>query len=102
MNTLITTINTTNPDSGSIQTKNTIDISFSMTELSASKIIMSSSADYALQLKPNYTTNGLVLEVPRTEGAILSSEGYYTPMYTEKINYDQWKLKINKVFLELT
>jgi hypothetical protein len=102
MNTLITTINTRTPDSSSIQTKSTIDISFSMAELSSSKVIMSSSANYALQLKPNYTTNGLVLEVPRTQDAILSSEGYYTPVYTEKINYDQWKLKINKVFLELT
>lgn len=85
-----------NPDSISISSKNTIDISVSMSDISAS--LFSGSLSIS-QIKTNATNQKLVLVVGDTESPIGSV--YYTPMYTEKINYEAWKIRSDKTFKEL-
>lgn len=86
-------INTSNPDSASIANKETIDISLSLFEVSAS--------GYNESIKTNYTQTELTVVTPRFDGEIVSGNIYYTPIYTEKLNYEVWKSTINKNFEEL-
>lgn len=78
-----------NPDKNAIVQKNTIDISVSGFDISSS----------------NYTSsvvlNGRQSEVVIYLDSTYSGSVYYVPLYTEKINYDVWKNKINKSFNEL-
>jgi hypothetical protein len=80
-----------NPDSASIATKQTIDISFSWFDVSASMQTAS--------IKPNYTNTGMI--VISNEPVDIPGRGYYTPIYTEKLNYDEWVARTNKTFNEL-
>jgi hypothetical protein len=88
-------INSQNPDSSSIVNKETIDISLSLFDVSAS--------GYSSSVTTNYTVTGQTVLLPRDNGGEVSSGNvYYTPLYKEKINYEVWKSRVNKNFKELT
>lgn len=84
-------INVENPDSASMVTKDEVNINISMFDISAS--------GYFNKLNTNYSQNELILTIPERE--YINSSSYYTPIYTEKLNYDVWLTKINKNFQEL-
>lgn len=102
-----------NPDSESISRKQLINIELNATDISASNYSSSNSQHVMM----NYTSNGIVIEVDRykdshSETAPSIPDGfiqpktlgtiYYTPIYTEKLNYDTWLRTINRNFSELT
>lgn len=79
-----------NPDINSIRNRRTIDISLSEADVSAS----------TAPVKANFVTNIITVH-PTVTGSSDIAELYFTPMYTEKINYNEWKSNINKAFAEL-
>lgn len=79
-----------NPDKLAIEEKSLIDISISEYDISAS--------GYSTTLKLNYDRSEIVL---LNDADNDDYDTYYTPLYTEKINYDTWKNTINKSFNEL-
>jgi hypothetical protein len=89
----IVIISGSNPDSASISKRETIDISFSLSDVSAS--LLSAS------IKTNYNSTGNTIVVPRYETPVPQGQVYYAPMYTEKLNYEQWLKTVNKTFVEL-
>jgi hypothetical protein len=80
-----------NPDSASIETKSLIDISLTISDVSASNNQDKIMLNYEL-------TEITVIDdnLSETKGDI-----YFTPLYTEKIDYEVWKTTINKSFQEL-
>ena len=92
-----------NPDSGSVISKETIDISFSLTDVTASSANSGSmnGMSYTSSIKSNYTATGQSVVIPRDPDNIQDGYVYYTPIYTEKISYEQWQSRINKNFSEL-
>lgn len=84
-------VNTLNPDSASIVNKEYIDISVSLSDISAS--------GYSESVKTNYSATTVILTVPLEEN--LPNNMYYTPIYKEKIDYGTWLTRINKNFQEL-
>lgn len=80
----------TNPDTMAIKRKSLIDISVSTFDISAS--------NYTDTLKLNYNNSEIVL---LDDENVDEFDTYYTPLYTEKINYNVWKTSINKTFQEL-
>lgn len=80
----------TNPDKMAIEKKSLIDISVSTFDISAS--------NYTNTLKLNYNNSEIVL---LDDEEVEEFDVYYTPLYTEKINYNVWKTSINKTFQEL-
>ena len=80
-----------NPDSGSIASKGEIDITVSLFDVSAS--------GHFNEINTNYTETEIVTYIPTPE--YLMSSSYYTPIYTEKLNYETWISKINRNFQEL-
>lgn len=80
-----------NPDKKAIAEKNTIDIRVSVGDLTASNATESVKLNTALSEITVYVDS-------------LESNGatYYTPLYTEKINYETWKKTVNKSFQELS
>lgn len=89
-----------NPDSTPIAKKNTIDISYSSSDVSASfgGFITSNS------IQTNLVEQKIILmSVPLEydSGSFVVPSVYYTPVYTEQINYDEWK-KLNRTFSELS
>jgi hypothetical protein len=92
-----------NPDSGSISQKETIDISFSSTDVTASSAnsALLNGMNYTSSIKTNYTATGQIVVIPRDPDNIEDGYVYYTPIYTEKINYEVWKQRVNKTFQEL-
>jgi len=93
-----------NPDSGSVINKETIDISFSLTDVTASSANSGSmnGMSYTSSIKSNYTATGQSVVIPRDPDNIQDGYVYYTPIYTEKINYEVWKQRVNKTFQELS
>lgn len=99
------TINLTtqpNPDEFAIQNKSTISISVSQTDISASL----SGSSLLSEVKLSNSLQRLVLTSAAPSATdvtqVTGGEGiYYTPVYSERISYDQWKLQINKTFQEL-
>jgi hypothetical protein len=83
--------NIENPDSGSISAKNYIDISLSLFDVSAS--------GYFGKIQTNYSATVEKITIPDDD--FINSSSYYTPIYTEKINYNEWLSKINRNFEEL-
>lgn len=79
-----------NPDKNSIMNKDTIDISVSLTDITAS------NATESIKLSTNKSEIEVYVDSEETVGSV-----YYTPLYTEKINYNVWKRIINKSFTEL-
>lgn len=87
-------LNIPNPDSASVASKQTIDISFSEIDVSAS---MSTGS-----IKANYNNTGITIVSPRYEEfPVTDGRVYYTPTYTEQFSYQQWLTTINKTFVEL-
>ena len=83
-----------NPDKSSINSKDTIDISVSNFDISASGYIDVVSLNF------QQTETTIFIENFEQLNAVTGSL-YYTPVYVEKINYDTWKRRINKSFTEL-
>ena len=80
----------TNPDKIAIQQKTMIDITLNPYDITAS--------NYASQVKLNYNQSEIVILNDEESDEYAT---YFTPLYTEKINYQQWKRQINKSFQEL-
>jgi hypothetical protein len=80
-----------NPDKLAIRNKARIDITLTTTDISASNV----QDTIALNFSEN--------EVVTINDGASDTKGdtYFTPLYTEKINYDIWKTTINKSFQEL-
>lgn len=79
-----------NPDKIAIQEKTLIDITLNPFDISAS--------NYSDQIKLNYNQSEIVILNGEESG---NHAVYFTPLYTEQLNYLQWKRQINKSFLEL-
>lgn len=92
----IVNLNIENPDSASIASKSNIDIGVYRSDISSSM--------YSQSIKLNYSANSLIVEVPENDKPIPPSGKYvyYTPVYSEKISYAEWKTVIDKTFRELT
>lgn len=82
-----------NPDSASLAAKRDVDISFSLTDVSASLKTQ--------VINTNYVGDNLTIVLPNEDEVIIKGSVYYTPIYKEKINYEQWAARINKNFREL-
>lgn len=80
-----------NPDKPSINKKRTIQIPMSLSDISAS--------GYLPRVQTSYGGNEIVIY--DDDDASTIGDVYYTPLYTEKINYNEWKIRINKSFEEL-
>lgn len=83
-----------NPDLSSIESKSTIDISFSQVDATAS--------GYSASMKTNYDASAQIVIAGGDPNIGERGTVYYTPLYVEKINYEVWKTTINKTFEELT
>lgn len=79
-----------NPDKTAIEEKSMIDITLNPYDISAS--------NYTSQIKLNYNQTEIVLVDDDTSD---NFDTYFTPLYTEKIDYSQWRKTINKSFQEL-
>jgi hypothetical protein len=90
INTVDITGSISNPDKPAIQRKTLIDITLNPFDISAS--------NYSDQIKLNYNQSEIVILNGEESG---NHAVYFTPLYTEKINYQQWKRQINKSFQEL-
>jgi len=84
-------ISGSNPDITAAETKEEIDISVSLFDLSAS--------GHFDKLQTNYSATELVVSIPTDD--YFSSSSYYTPIYKEKLDYNTWISRINKNFEEL-
>lgn len=82
-----------NPDIENIENKRDADISFSVADVSASL--------KTEVINTNYIGDNLSVILPNADEVIIKGSVYYTPVYKEKLNYEQW-LKSNKNFRELT
>lgn len=82
---------TPNPDKEAITNKDTINISVSLNDITAS------NATQSINLNSNKTEIKVYVDSTETTGST-----YYTPVYTEKINYEVWKKIVNKSFTELS
>lgn len=103
-----------NPDGSNLANKTPADIQLNIADISASSY--TGSADEHSNekfIKLNYYKNGITIQIDQYigEGLIEIPEGfdvpvvngtmYYTPLYTEKLNYDTWLTTINRNFQEL-
>ena len=82
-----------NPDANAVESKSTIDISFSQVDATAS--------NYSASMKTNYDGSAQIV-VAGGDPTVERGNIYYTPLYVENIDYDVWKTTINKTFEELT
>ena len=79
-----------NPDSESIAFKQPIDLSISLFDIEA--------AGETGSVQTNYSATAQVVFVDSVESA---GSVYYTPIYKEQINYDEWLKRIDRNFQEL-
>lgn len=79
-----------NPDSEALRNKETIDISISMVDVFAVGETESIQTNYSA------TTQTIIIDATTNNGSV-----YYTPLYTEKIDYEAWLRKIDRNFQEL-
>ena len=77
------------PDVYAVENKERIDVSFNSFDVSASS---------ETSILPNYTTTGQIVIPGQSD---VNGYTYYTPVYTEKLNYEVWKSTVNKNFQEL-
>lgn len=80
-----------NPDKDNIKNKKDINIGLALPDVSAS--------GYLPRVQTNY--NGQEIIIFDDDDSNTIGDVYYTPLYKEKISYNQWKVKINKSFEEL-
>ena len=95
-NTVIDVSNYENPDTDNLANKRTVDISVSQFDIDSSLSV--GDIDPA-GVRLDYTGQSIVLY---NDGQ-LETDGdlYYTPLYGEKLSYDEWKRRVNKDFVEL-
>jgi hypothetical protein len=86
-------INTENPDSSSIVNKIPIGIGIFMSDISSSM--------YSQSINVNYLQDELIVRLTDDTEEVPDSAIYYTPLYAEKLSYDEWKVVVNKTFREL-
>lgn len=79
-----------NPDKQAIQSKQIVDVSISIFDVS------SSGYSNAMSLNYQNTEAVVYLDSTTTTGSL-----YYTPVYNENLNYEVWKQRVNKSFNEL-
>lgn len=79
-----------NPDKTAIQQKTLIDITLNPFDISAS--------NYSNKVKLNYNQSEIVILNDEESDNYAT---YFTPIYSEKISYQEWKRRINKSFQEL-
>lgn len=87
---IIVTASIQNPDKGALFKKEIVDLGLSEEDVKLAEI----------SVKANYVSNFIVVH-PTVTGSTDVAELYFTPLYKETINYDEWKQVINKKFLEL-
>lgn len=81
-----------NPDKVSIANKTVVDISVTSFDISASGYTTSSD----IKLIANGTEIVIVDDITDN-----NFDKYYTPLYSEKINYNVWATTVDKNFYEL-
>lgn len=92
----ITVVSIENPDIQSVSEKT--DISYTISNLDILNLLGSQSN--AIQVANSSTFQVITIADDGTETTTGTS--YYTPLYTEKIKYDEWLNTVNKNFNELT
>lgn len=81
------------PDAAAIVAKGVVDISLSVSDVSASLMSGSLAVD-SVTLNP--TKQKIVVIDDGSDGV------YFTPIYTERLNYTEWQRTVNKTFEELS
>lgn len=99
--------NQPNPDAATVPYKLPTDISFNSSDITASSqaSVSASGTDYTQFIKvanDGETVSVVTGDAQSNENANKVGTVYYTPLYSEKINYQEWQSRINKNFLELT
>jgi hypothetical protein len=95
--------NESNPDVSTTQYKLPVDIMFNSADITASAqaSVSASGQDYTQFIK--VSNDGETINVVVGDPTVNDTGTiYYTPLYSEKINYQEWQSKINKNFLELS
>lgn len=85
-----------NPDLDNVANKRTVDISVSQFDIDSS--LSMGDIDPAAVLL-DYTGQSIVLYNDGQQET--NGDLYYTPLYGEKLNYEEWKSRVNKDFVEL-
>lgn len=93
-------INSTNPDKESVSSKKVIDISYNINDIN---IAILSGSDINASIKATEDFSQITVVTPRYE-SVPVTEGrlYFTPLYTEQLDYNTWINTVNKNFFELT
>lgn len=94
MTTSIIRVTSSNPDSGSISAREIIPFTVDSADIA----YISASAS----VKLSNTNTFQVITQTVTDEPIMFGSTYYTPIYKEKISYEQWLTTVNKNFRELT
>ena len=81
------------PDAAAIVAKGVVDISLSISDVSASLMSGSLTVD-SITLNP--TKQKIVVIDDGSAGV------YFTPIYTERLSYNEWQRTVNKTFEELS
>lgn len=93
-------INSTNPDKESISNKQVIDISYNIND---TNIAVLSGSSTKASVKVDDTISQITVVTPRYENvSVAEGRVYFTPIYTEQLDYDTWIKTVNKNFFELT
>jgi hypothetical protein len=88
-------LTTSNPDSASISRKAPISYTVAYSDINAIRELSAS-----IKLSGDETFQ--VVTIPVVDEEPAKGTVYYTPIYKEKINYNEWINKINRNFNELT
>ena len=81
------------PDAAAIVAKGVVDISLSISDVSASLMSGSLTVD-SITLNP--TKQKIVVCDDGSDGV------YFTPIHTERLSYTEWQRTVNKTFEELS
>lgn len=98
----ITLPNIINPDAEIVLQKEPIDIAISTFDItsSAEASVSASGKDYTQLTKLSNDGTAISIIVEDNNSTDVGTI-YYTPLYSEKINYQTWQSRVNKNFLEL-
>lgn len=97
---VIVTASLSNPDKDAIVNKRTIDISLLESDVSSSGLTVKINPSTS-QVRIQRTTQVDEFADDFDPSKLPDVSFYYTPIYSEKINYNIWKTRINKTFQEL-
>jgi hypothetical protein len=94
-----------NPDLIAIQNRQPVPMSFSAPDITITALSSSNAGLVALLQQAKFSNSGQRLLLSIGENDQNEEVGvngvYYTPVYTERINYSEWQRRINKTFQEL-